>query len=129
VTLPFLIKNANCEEQVNEILPIEREYFQVEVNNPAFRPNILFRSSEDLTSPKFQHLIDKYQLDMVVLGETDEFKRFLLLRHWIKTTIKIDDYGYPLSWRKKVENILDETLKGQGYHCGHFMKVQNAVMN
>ncbi len=27
------------------------------------------------------------------------------------------------------ESILDNALKGSGYHCGHYMVVQNAIMN
>jgi hypothetical protein len=105
------------------------EYFQEEVNNPTFRPNREFYSGEDLSSPKFRHLREKYQLDTIFHGETDEFKRILLLRHWIKSVIRINDYGDPYPGGGYAEGILDAALKGQGFHCGHFMKVQNAVMN
>ena len=33
---------------------------------------------EDLTNPGFRHLIEKYQLDTIFHGETDEFKRILI---------------------------------------------------
>jgi hypothetical protein len=100
-----------------------------EVANPVFRPNTEFRSGEDLTSPKFEHLRQKYQLDTVFHGETDELKRILLLRHWIKSVIKIDDHGEPYPGEGAAEGILDAALKGHGFHCGHYMVVQNAVMN
>jgi hypothetical protein len=74
-------------------------------------------------------MIEKYQLDTVFHGETDEFKRILLLRHWIKTVIKINDFGDPYPGKGYAEGILDAALKGQGFHCGHFMTVQNAIMN
>jgi hypothetical protein len=106
-----------------------RNYSHVDVSNPRFIPNTIFQSSEDLTSPKFQHLITKYRLDTVFHGETDEFKRILLLRHWIKSVIKIDDYGDPYPGEGYAEGILDAALAGQGFHCGHFMTVQNAIMN
>ena len=104
-------------------------YYSEQVENPPFRPNTVFRSFEDLKSPKFAHLRNKYQLDTVFHGEKDEFKRILLLRHWIKSVIKIDDHGEPYPGDGYAEGILDAALKGKGFHCGHFMKVQNAVMN
>ncbi len=107
----------------------KREYYKTEVKNPVYRPNTEFQASEDLLSSKFEHLRIKYQLDTVFHGETDELKRILLLRHWIKSVIKIDDFGDPYPGGGYAEGILDAALKGHGFHCGHFMKVQNAVMN
>jgi hypothetical protein len=106
-----------------------RTYYAVDVDNPLFKPNVAFHSSEDLTSPKFAHLVTKYSLDTVFHGETDEFKRILLLRHWIKSVIAINDFGDPYPGNGFAEGILDAALKGQGFHCGHFMTVQNAIMN
>jgi hypothetical protein len=53
----------------------------------------------------------------------------LLLRHWINSVIAINDFGDPYPGEGDVEAILDAALKGQGYHCGHFMIVQSAVLN
>jgi hypothetical protein len=107
----------------------ERQYHQVDVGNPEYIPNTAFYSSEDLSSPKFKHLITKYQLDTVIKGETDEFKKILRLRHWIKSVININDYGDPYPGEGYTEGILDAALEGQGFHCGHFMTVQNGIMN
>jgi hypothetical protein len=104
-------------------------YYSDEVKNSQFNPNTVFQSFEDLSSPKFLHLINKYQLDTLFHGETDEFKRILLLRHWIKSVITINDFGDPYPGKGFTEGILDEALKGQGFHCGHFMTVQNGIMN
>jgi hypothetical protein len=106
-----------------------RSYYVVPVPNPEFVPNTVFHSFEDLSSPKFRHLVRKYRLDTVFHGETDELKRILLLRHWIKSVIAINDFGDPYPGNGYAEGILDAALKGQGFHCGHFMIVQNAVMN
>jgi len=106
-----------------------RSYFSEKVENPVFKPNVVFHSFEDLTSPKFSHLITKYRLDTIFHGETDEFKRILLLRHWIKSVIAINDNGDPYPGDGYTEGILDAALKGQGFHCGHFMTVQNGIMN
>jgi hypothetical protein len=104
-------------------------YHLVEVDNPQFRENKVFSSYEDLTSPKFAALKQKYQLDTVFKGETDELKRILLLRHWIKTVIRIDDFKSHYSGNGYAEGILDAALEGEGFHCGHYMVVQNAIMN
>ena len=41
----------------------------------------------------------------------------------------INDTGDPYPGGGYAEGILDAALEGQGYHCGHFMTVQNGVMN
>ncbi len=106
-----------------------RQYFIAEVDNPVYKPNLVFQTMEDLTNPGFRHLIEKYQLDTIFHGETDEFKRILLLRHWIKTVISIEDHSPHYSGEGFAEGILDAALGGEGFHCGHFMVVQNGVMN
>jgi len=106
----------------------KKPFHQVKVDNPEFIPNTAFVGYEDLTSPKFQALKEKYQLDTIFHGEKDELKRILLLRHWISKHIKIDNYG-PYAGNGSVESILDEAMKGHGYHCGHYTAVQNAILN
>ena len=107
----------------------EKEYQTIDMDNPVFKKNTAFLSSENLTSPKFQHLKDKYQLDTIFHGEKDEFTRVLLLRDWIRSVIEIDDNGDPYPGRGYVEGILDAAIEGTGFHCGHYMKVQNGIMN
>ncbi len=107
----------------------QKEYHSLEVENPEYRPNTAFKYSEDLSSPKFEKLITKYQLDTIFHGEEDEFTRMLLLREWIKSVIAIENNGDPYPGDGYVEGILDAALEGTGFHCGHFMKVQNGVMN
>jgi hypothetical protein len=103
-------------------------YHQVKVDNPEFVANTNFKSYENLSSPKFKALRETYQLDTIFHGETDELKRILLLRNWIRSVIPINDPG-PHPGDGSCESILNHALKGSGYHCGHFMVVQNAVMN
>src|SRR5690349_17396042 len=100
-----------------------------QIGNPVFRRNTAFEMNEDLTSPKFQALREKYQLDTIFHGEQDEFKRQLMLRNWIRTVIHISDFEPAYPGEGIAEEILDHGLNGQGYHCGHYMIVQNAVMN
>lgn len=106
----------------------DRSFHQVSVANPEFHPNEIFLAVESTSSPKFSALKAKYQLDTIFHGEKDEFARILLIRNWIKQHIRIDDIG-PYPGNSSAESILDEALKGHGFHCGHFMVVQNAIMN
>jgi len=106
----------------------KKTFHVVKVDNPEFIPETAFIGYEDLSSAKFKALKEKYQLDTIFHGETDETKRILLLRHWISKHIKIDNYG-PYAGDGSVESILDEALKGHGYHCGHYTAVQNAILN
>ena len=99
------------------------------VDNPPFIENTVFSSFEDLSSPKFKALRDKYQLDTVFHGEEDEFKRMLLLRDWIRKVVQISDFEESYPGNDFAEGILDAALEGHGFHCGHYMIVQNAVMN
>ena len=106
----------------------KKPFHEVKANNPDFFANTVFKSFEDISSPRFKALKEKYQLDTIFHGETDELKRILLLRNWIRSVISINDPG-PHPGDGSAESILDYALKGNGYHCGHFMVVQNAVMN
>ena len=99
-------------------------------DNRVYKPNTVFNSFEDLTSERFPDLIQKYQIDTIFHGEKNEFERILLIRNWIKSIIRIEDFGDPYPAREgNVEGILDASLEEYGFHCGHFMTVQNAVMN
>lgn len=71
----------------------------------------------------------KYQTDTIFHGETDEFKRILLLRNWIRSKVPINDFGDPYPGNDHPAGIIDAAAKGQGFHCGHYMVVQNAFMN
>ena len=97
--------------------------------NIPMKGNTAFKSYEDLSSPKFISLREKYRIDTALRGEQDEFQRQLLLRNWIRSIIRISDFEAVYPGEDYPELILDEALRGQGYHCGHYMTVQNAVMN
>ena len=101
----FLIVVAGCTNP---------EYALKELGNPMFKPNVEFMGYEDLNHPGFQQLKEKYQLDTIFHGETNEFKRILLLRHWIRSVVSIDDFGDPYPGGGYVEGILDAALEGQG---------------
>ena len=98
------------------------------VKNPVFRDNQLFRAYEDYRSPRVRRLREDYALEKVVAGETDEFKRILLLRHWMNTNIAIDN-EHPTKTRGDTFAILDAARKGGKFHCTHFSIVQHAILN
>ena len=107
----------------------QKKYHTENVENPDFRKNSVFISYENISLPKFEALKEKYKLDTIFHGEQDEFKRILLLRNWIRKVIRINDYTDNYPGDGYAEGILDGAMKGYGYHCGHYMVVQNAVMN
>ena len=107
----------------------KKPFHEVKVDNPEFVPDTAFVSFEDLSSPKFKALKEKYQLDTIFHGEKDEMKRILLLRDWIRKVININDFSDTYPGDGYAEGILDAALKGHGFHCGHYMIVQNALMN
>lgn len=103
------------------------QYRVVRVKNPRYRASELFSSFEDLRSKRFKELRERYDFQKAVANETDEFRRILLLRHWIHEQIKIGSPTTPT--RGDAFGILDAAQKGGQFQCGHFMVVQNAVMN
>jgi len=96
--------------------------------NPRYRGNELFRAFENCYSPRVRQLRERYGLDAVVADETDEWRRILLLRHWIKSTMAIDNHN-PTETRGDTFAILDAALDGGKFHCTHFSIVQHAVLN
>ena len=104
------------------------DFVLADVDNPEFRQNEIFPASESLRHPRCREIRRKYKLDAVVKGERDEFARILLLRHWIKKHIRINN-KYPTRTRGDAFGILDAALRGGGFHCAHFSIVQQAVYN
>ncbi len=103
-------------------------FVQAPADNPRYCGNEIFRAFEDYYSPRIRRLRERYGLDAVVAGETNEWKRILLLRHWIKSHIAIDNDN-PTQTRGDTFAILDAALQGGKFHCTHFSIVQHAVLN
>lgn len=100
----------------------------VPVENLKYCGNELFHAFENYYSPRIRQVRTRYGLGAIVSGETDEWKRIVLLRHWIKSNIAIDNDN-PTQTRGDTFAILDAALKGGRFHCTHFSIVQNAVLN
>lgn len=107
----------------------EKQFYVADTSNNLYSPNTTYISFEDLSSPKVESLKIRYQIDTVFHEEKDEFQRMLLLRDWIRKTIRISDFEDSYPGKGSAEGILDAAIKGQGFHCGHYMNVQNAVQN
>src|SRR5690349_22171579 len=73
----FLVALSSCTGKKEPLTAVQSV-------NPAFKKNTAFEMNEDLTSPKFLALREKYRLDTIFHGEQDEFKRQLMLRNWIR---------------------------------------------
>ncbi len=104
------------------------QFILVAVDNPQYCGNEMFRAFENYYSPRIRQLRSRYHLDAVVVGEADEWKRILLLRHWIRSNTAIDNDN-PTPTRGDTFAILDAALKGGKFHCTHFSIVQHAVLN
>lgn len=104
-------------------------FAQSQTENLQLKENTAFASYEDLSSPKFYELRNKFKLDTIFHGEEDELKRMLLLRDWIRKVIQISDFESSYPGEGYPEIILEKALNGQGFHCGHYMTVQNAILN
>ena len=88
------------------------------LENPEFHENQLFRAWENYYSPRIQLLRERYDLDSIVADEQDEWRRILLLRHWIKSNIAINNDN-PTTTRGDAFAILDAAINGGGFHCAH----------
>jgi hypothetical protein len=49
----------------------KKPFHQVKTDNPYFYANTIFKSHEDLSSPKFKALKEKYRLDTIFHAEKD----------------------------------------------------------
>ena len=58
-------------------------------------------------------------------GEENEFRRLLRLRHWVHTRWPIDNNQ---RFSGDAFAILERAKKGDGFHCAHSMRVQQAAL-
>ena len=126
MALAFLATQINATQVISE----GKEgymYMVIDAKNPVYRPNRIFSDPEDLASPRFEGFVERYQLDKVVKGERDEFKRILMLRHWLHQHVVIDRSKPAVAGDALL--MLEESPNGGRYHCSHFMSMQNTVLN
>ena len=119
IIIAFIFLLVSCRQRT----------YELRTDFPFPEQNIAFEGYEDISLPRFDSLRIKNHLDTIFHGETDEFKRILLLRNWIRQKIPIDDYGDPYPGNDHPQGIIDAAAAGHGFHCGHYMIVQNGIMN
>ncbi len=119
---------GTSEGGIAEEKSLQGRFVVVQVANPAYHSNQLFFAFENYYSPRMNALREKYGLDAVVAGETDEWMRILLLRNWIHAHIRIEN-DHPTPTRQEPFAILDAALAGGAFECTHFSIVQHAVLN
>lgn len=96
-----------------------------ELAGPEFREPELFHGFDDFHHPRIARLRREYALPRVLAGERDEFRRLLLLRHWVHTRWPIDNNQ---TFGGDAFAILEMARTGAGFHCSHSMTVQHAVL-
>ena len=131
LTLCLLMLYPDALFAAEDSLPGGKEqgqFIEVDTDNPVYNPNQLFRGFENFYSPRIERLKQRYNLEEVVAGESDEWKRILLLRHWIRANIEIENVT-PAETRGDPFAILDSALQGGRFHCTHFSRVLHAVLN
>jgi len=97
-------------------------------DNLSYRSNELFRAFENYHHPRTANLRERYGLEKIIQAEADEFRRIMLLRHWIHSTMPIDDPNAART-APDVFAILETAMQGGKFNCFHFAVVQHAVLN
>ena len=128
VLFTFLPVSISAGQASEEVSGESGGFKVVQSENPVYNPNQLFRGFENYYSPRIKQLKQRYNLEKVVEGETDEWKRILLLRHWIRANIEIENAN-PAETRGDPFGILDSALAGGRFHCTHYSRVLHAVLN
>lgn len=96
------------------------------VEGPQFHAPELLQSIEEYYHPRLRRLREEYQLDRVVEGETNEFRRILKLRRWVRNQWPIDNSQ---NFAGDAFAILEKAKTGAGFNCSHSMAVQQAVLS
>lgn len=91
---------------------------------PRFYPPELFQGFEDFHNPRLRRLRKDYDLDEVVSGEKDEFRKLLRLRGWVHSRWPIDNNQ---TFDGDVFDILEKAKTGAGFYCTHSMNVLHAA--
>lgn len=99
---------------------------QATVAGPRFHAPELFQGFEDYYHPRIKKLREEYELDKIVAGEPNEFRRILKLRHWLHGRWSFD---FNQEFKGDAFAILAKAKTGSGFNCAHSMTVQQAVLS
>ncbi|GBD36719.1 hypothetical protein HRbin36_01847 [bacterium HR36] len=102
------------------------EIHQATITGPQFHAPELFQCFEDYHNPRLKRLRDEYELEQVVEGEPNEFRRILKLRHWVHNRWRFD---FDQNFKGDAFAILEKAKTGCGFNCAHSMTVLHAVLS
>lgn len=100
-------------------------------NNIPFGPEGPFQESahyaanfqyEDFSAPQLKALRDRYRLDELTEGAKDEFEKLVILRDWVRRSIK---KGQPknVDYNFNALDILKRAEAGEGFFCSEYSTV------
>ena len=107
-----------------EVQNAGRNIVRAEVTGPEYHGPDYFQGFEDFHNPRLKEIRRKYRIDSAVRGITNEWKKILTLRHWIKGRWHVDNSQ---NRGGDAFRILELAEQGHGFHCSHCSTVQNAV--
>lgn len=99
---------------------------RAEVIGPEFHGPTWFSGFEDYYNPRLKEIRKKYRIDSAVRGETNEWRKILKLRNWVKGRWHVDNSQ---NRGGDAFQILELAKQGHGFHCSHCSTVQNAVFS
>ena len=102
------------------------EIRQATITGPQFHAPELLHSFEDYYNPRLKRLRDEYQLEKVVEGEPNDFRRILKLRNWVHQRWTFD---FDQNFKGDAFAILEKAKTGCGFNCAHSMTVLHAVLS
>lgn len=116
-------KAKTCRIEIQNKLP---NILKAEVTGLEFHGPYWFSGFEDYYNPRLREIRRKYRIDGAVRGETNEWRKILNLRNWVKSRWHVDNGQ---SRGGDAFDILELAKQGHGFHCSHCATVQNAVFS
>ncbi|MPZ21283.1 MAG: hypothetical protein GEV06_25805 [Luteitalea sp.] len=121
-----LAGRADDSDRPLHISDADASIVKARLSGPRFFAPEVFHGAEDYYNPRVLRLRSDYNFLEAIEGEEQEFNKLLVLRHWVHRQWPIDD---DQRFSGDAFAILEEARKtGAGFHCGHSMTVQQAVL-
>ena len=104
-------KAKTCRIEIQNKLP---NILKAEVTGLEFHGPYWFSGFEDYYNPRLREIRRKYRIDGAVRGETNEWRKILKLRNWVKSRWHVDNGQ---SRGGDAFDILELAKQGHGFHC------------
>jgi hypothetical protein len=109
-----------------EIRDADGSIVKATLSGPELAAPEVFQGFDDYHNPRVSRLRTEYDFLDVIKNEPVEFRKLLMLRHWVHSRWPIDDDQHFMG---DAFAILEKArTTGAGFHCAHSMIVQNAVL-